>query len=99
MMSVLHALDANHDLVLSPGELAVAPSVLRRLDSSHKGHLDAEECGFFMPSNVTLPPGFLARARRSFMREKPVLAALDADHDGEISAAEMANSASTLQAL
>ena len=35
----------------------------------------------------------------AFMRENPVLAALDADHDGEVSAAEIANSFRTLKTL
>jgi len=37
--------------------------------------------------------------RRAFMRVNPVLAALDADHDGEISAAEIMNSSSALNKL
>ena len=41
----------------------------------------------------------LKRYRRDFMRENPVLAALDTDRDGEISAAEIANSAAALKSL
>ena len=46
-----------------------------------------------------LPPDAVQRARLTFMRENPVLAALDTDHDGEISAVEIANSPTSLKRL
>ena len=59
----------------------------------------AEECGFFIGANSKMPPDIVERARREFMRENPVLAALDTDHDGEISATEIANSSAALKKL
>jgi hypothetical protein len=92
LIPVLAALDADGDFVISPWELATAPSALPRLDRDHDGKLSPEECGFSL--------GPLSReAQREFMRAHPVLAALDADHDGEISAAEIRNSSRSLRTL
>ena len=44
-------------------------------------------------------PAFYERARIGFMRLHPVLATLDADHDGVISAAEIANAPAALKRL
>jgi Ca2+-binding EF-hand superfamily protein len=99
VVRVLFALDADHDLIISPWEMITAPTALRRLDANHDGKLSAEECGFGGGADSRLSPDVLARARREFMRVNPVLAALDADHDGEISAAEIANSSSALKKL
>jgi hypothetical protein len=85
---VLYALDADHDLTISAWEMFTAPQALRRLDTNADGALSPEECGS-MPG-----PG-----AREFMRVHRVLAALDADHDGEISASEIANSAAALRRL
>ena len=46
-----------------------------------------------------MPKEIVERTRLAFMRENPVLAALDADHDGEVSAAEIANSFHSLKTL
>jgi hypothetical protein len=85
-MPVLDSLDANHDLILSAGEIANAPKVLRSLDLNHDGVLDAKECG-------AIP------AALDFMSSHPVLAALDTDHDGVISASEIRNAAAALLQL
>jgi len=99
IVRVLKSLDANRDLVISPWEIITAPGALRRLDSVHDGKLNAEECGFSVgnSSGIGLETG--QRIRREFMRGNPVLGALDADRDGQISAAEIADSAAALKNL
>ena len=87
IISVLGALDANHDYVISADEIAAAPEALRRLDLDGDGNLSAEECG--------LSGG----PRAVFMRASPVLAALDTDHDSEISASEIRNAPAALMRL
>jgi len=96
---VLDALDADHDLNISPWEIITAPAALRRLDSNRDGKLSPAECGFFVGANASIPPDVLERLRRQFIRVNPVLAALDADNDGTISESEMTNSSSALKKL
>jgi Ca2+-binding EF-hand superfamily protein len=96
---VLGILDADQDLVISWWEIAAAPAALRRLDMDHDGKLSPEECGFSVGADSALGPEFVRRARLEFMRAQPVLAALDADGDGEISEAEIRNSPAALRKL
>jgi hypothetical protein len=84
---VVRALDADHDGIISAAEIANAPAALRTLDTDQNGALSAAECG---------AP---AKYRRQFMLFHPVLAALDRDRDGEISASEIANAPAALKAL
>jgi hypothetical protein len=83
-VTVLRALDLNHDLLISADEIANAPQALRSLDANSDGVLSAEECG--IPAE-------------GFMRVNPVLAVLDANHDGVISGSEIRNAASALERL
>jgi len=99
ILHVLAALDADGDLTISAAEIANAPAALRTLDRNHDGKLSAEECGFLPPGDFIGPPRLLAPHRGAFMRDNPVLAALDTDRNGEISAAAIANSAAALLAL
>jgi Ca2+-binding EF-hand superfamily protein len=96
-MPVVAALDADHDQVISAAEIAKASTVLRSLDKNHDGKLTAEECG------GSVVPGSDAqstkRAELAYMRFHPVLAALDADHDREISAREIASAPAALKTL
>jgi len=70
---------------------------LWKLDRNHDGKLTAEECGLKVdPSLEGIP---LGRARLAFMRVHPVLAALDTNHDGEISESEIRNAAAALRTL
>jgi hypothetical protein len=89
-MLVLRALDANHDNVISAAEIANAASALRTLDSNRDGKLSAEECGYLFEKRDF---------RLAFMRFHPVLAALDADHNGEISSSEIEGAAAALRTL
>jgi hypothetical protein len=97
-MPVLRALDADRDFTLSPWEIRNAPAALRKLDDDHDGKLTAEECGLHIDPN-SVPPAMLAQLRRRFMSFHLVLAALDADHDGEISAWEIEHAAAALKNL
>lgn len=97
-MPVLRALDTDGNLTLSPTEITGAPAALRRLDTEHEGKVTAEECGLYLdPDSVR--PTMRAQLRRDFMSSHPVLAALDVDHDGEISASEIDHSSAALKAL
>lgn len=97
-LTILRVLDADRDLTLSPWEIRNAPAVLRKLDIHYAGKLTPEECGLHIDPNST-PPALLAQLRRRFMSYHPVLAVLDADHDGEISASEMEHAAASLKTL
>lgn len=99
---VLGTLDADDDLILSPLEIANAPTALRRLDLDGDGVLSPREAGqrFGDAETVSgLDPEFIRQAGHGFMRLHPVLAALDADRDGAISAAEIGNSPEALRTL
>jgi len=99
VVRVLGVLDADQDLVISRWEIVTAPAALRGLDTDHDGKLSPEECGFSLGADSIRNPEFVARARLQFMRGHPVLAALDADGDGEISETEITNSAAALRKL
>jgi Ca2+-binding EF-hand superfamily protein len=101
IIRVVDVLDADHDHILSPWEISTAPAALRRLDRNHDGKLSSEECGFYLGDNpkINLDPQRVQRERLRFMRLNPVLAALDSDHDGEISADEIENSSAELRML
>jgi hypothetical protein len=97
-MPLLRALDTDGDVTLSPWEIGNAPAALRKLDTNHEGKVTAEECGLHIDPN-SVPPAMPAQLRRHFMSYHPVLAALDADHDGEISAWEIDHAAAALKKL
>jgi len=91
MMPVLMALDTDQDGIISASEIANAAVALLKLDKNSDNKLSAEECGLGVPH----PAG----AALAFMRLHPVLAALDANHDGEISASEILNAPAALLTL
>jgi Ca2+-binding EF-hand superfamily protein len=97
LLLVLGALDADQDNVISAKEIENAPAALWTLDRNHDGKLTAEECG--LKPDTNLDPMQLGRARLAFMRIHPVLAALDTNHDGEISDSEIRNAAAALRTL
>lgn len=96
LLAALAALDANHDGILSASEIANAPSALMKLDKNGDGKLSPEECGLRLPEALNLDPQVLKLA---FMRFHPVLAALDGDHDGEISSSEIRAAPQALKTL
>ena len=87
LILVLGALDTDRDNIISASEIAGASVALRRLDKNHDGKLSAEECGLRLPAR--LDPEAVTRFRLLFMKIHPVLAGLDADHDGVISSSEI----------
>jgi len=89
---VLVALDVNQDFVLSPLEIANAPAALTTLDRNGDGTLDISECLPQLVGGKIAPDAVL-------MRIHLVLAALDTDHDGLISASEIRDSPAALRAL
>lgn len=93
---IARALDADRDLAISPWEIATAPAALAKLDFDSDGKLSPEECGF-RAGQAARDPVFLQRARSRYMRMHPLQNALDADHDGEISASEISNSVAALK--
>ena len=97
-LAVLRALDADRDLTLSPWEIGNAPAALRQLDTNHEGKLTPEACGLHIDPN-SLSAAVLAQLHRRFMSFHPVLAALDSDHDGAVSAWEIDRAASSLRTL
>jgi Ca2+-binding EF-hand superfamily protein len=99
LILVLGALDADRDNIISAAEIANAPSALKKLDKNRDGKLTAEECGFGTPAKLALDIVLATRTRRGFMRIHPVLAALDADHDAEISLDEIKRAPAALKTL
>ena len=99
LILVLGAVDADRDNVISASEIAHAPAALKKLDKNHDGKLTAEECGLRLPARLEADPRILARFRLQFMRVHPVLAALDADHDGVISSSEIQRASAALWTL
>ena len=99
LILVLGALDADHDNVISAAEIANAPAALKKLDKNHDGKLTAEECGLRVPARLAADSQFVTRSRLWFMRFHPVLAALDADHNGDISSREIKRAPAALVTL
>lgn len=99
LLPMLSALDSDSDGVLSAAEIAQAALVLNALDKNHDGRLSAEECGARGEAFTRKKRAALLRASRAFMHLHPALAALDADHNGTISASEIRKAPSVLAAL
>ncbi len=88
-LPLMKALDVDGDYTISGRELILAPAALRTLDRNHDGKLDPWECG--AAAGSPRPAAFISR--------NPVLAAIDTDRNGELSAKEIASSSVSLQAL
>ena len=99
LILVLGALDTDRDNVISASEIANAPKALKTLDKNHDGKLTAEECGLRLPAKLEADPRVAARSRLQFMKIHPVLAVLDADHDGVISSSEIKRAPAALWTL
>ncbi|MFN7989644.1 MAG: hypothetical protein U0529_19380 [Thermoanaerobaculia bacterium] len=101
------ALDTDGDEVLSAAEIANAPAALKKLDTNGDGQLTMDELRPKRPDDGgpaggpkapdrSGPPPEAGRPKRPL---PPIVAALDADGDGVISAAEIANAAAALRKL
>lgn len=91
MPPILQALDANGDGVIDADEIANASANLKTLDTNGDGQLTHDE---LMPGH---PAGVSEGARPH--RVMPLVAALDTDTNGVISAEEIANAPASLKAL
>jgi hypothetical protein len=92
------ALDADRNGALSDDEIDGAPEVLRKLDKDGDGKITLEE--FRMPP--PRPPGDQEKPKNPRPPKgpvPPVIAALDADRDGTISAEEMQDASESLNKL
>lgn len=101
------ALDLDGDEMISATEIAKAPSSLKKLDLDGDGRLTREELRPKGPEGAPgagqgkggappAPPDGAARAKRP---APPIVAALDADGDGVISATELAAAPTRLKKL
>lgn len=101
MHPVIRVLDADHDRVVSATELANAPTALRTLDTDGDGIVAATELRPGRPANAPTPPADApARPPRDSRRgADPLMLALDANGDGDLSEGEVTNAAESLKAL
>lgn len=88
---VVAALDTDRNGILSPTELALAPTALRALDLNADGVLSADELRRFESSRSNRPGRISSGFNVAFT--------LDANRDGEIQAMEIANATLSLKTL
>ena len=88
------ALDVNKDGVIDATELANASAVLAKLDKNGDGQITLDELRPQRPADAPEP-----RADAPKRPLPPLLAALDTDGDGVISATELANAAASIAKL
>lgn len=94
---LLALFDADHDGVLSAAEISQAAAALAKLDQNADGQLTGDEMRPPRPEGKNpgeAPQGPPPQGHRP---PPPVIAALDADHNGTISAAELANAPEALK--
>lgn len=97
-LPVLVALDTDGNKEISAAEIQAAPAGLAKLDKNQDGKLDEEELRA-PGSGGRQGGGRPGRGGRGGMRAMPVHAALDADENNEISAAELQNAPAALLKL
>jgi hypothetical protein len=105
-MPIIMALDVNHDGIISADEIANAPAALKTLDKNGDGQLTKDE---YMPpppprrdgdTNAPAgPPPGDSQNGRHHRPVPPIIAALDTNGDGIISADEIANASASLLKL
>jgi hypothetical protein len=106
---VVRALDTDHDAEISAAEVENASAAIRTLDRNNDGNVSAEELRPVRPSlpaeaparpERTPPAGVSVRSRIEHEHPAiPVMLALDANSDGSLSSAEIANASTSLAAL
>lgn len=100
---MMAALDANHDGVIDSTELSKVSTVLAGLDKNSDGQLTADELRPGGPEGGKPPGGGEGRPEgRPAGKGRgvpPFIAAIDANSDGVIDAAEIANAATALASL
>lgn len=107
MSPVIRALDADHDGELSAAEITGAAAALLTLDTNKDGSLAADELRPARPADAPTPPADAPRRGPGgpggpgghARPVNPVMLALDANNDGALSAAEIANATASLKAL
>lgn len=101
LLKQLMSFDKNGDGVLTPDELpARMQSLFERGDANKDGKLTPDEIKS-MAGKQGMPAGNQGQdgQRTGMMRTDPILNALDADHDGVLSTAEVANAKQALLTL
>jgi hypothetical protein len=93
---VFAALDTNHDRVLSEDEIQAAVGALAALDKNLDGKITLEELRMPPPVEKDAPERPPGPPRHP---APPIIATLDANHDGTISADELANAPESLKEL
>jgi hypothetical protein len=100
---LIAALDGDRDGTLSGDEIAAAAEALSKLDTNSDGSLTRDELGPKPPvGKAGEPPAGpppAGRERDNKRPAPPAIAALDSDHDGTISAAEIKAAPESLKAL
>jgi Ca2+-binding EF-hand superfamily protein len=104
--TLLATLDKNHDGKLDPEELGFRPLRMQQQSGpppeppAKSARKTGRKTSRAANSSVNATAGTAAkRAQLNFVRLEPVLAVLDADHDGALSATEIANASDALKAL
>ena len=95
---MLMVLDTNHDGVISEVEIEAASEIIAKLDKNHDGKVTIDELRMPPPpEDGDEPKGPPPHDKKR--PAPPVIHALDADHDGTISAQEMENAPESLKVL
>jgi Ca2+-binding EF-hand superfamily protein len=98
---IVRALDADKDGVISAAEIANSATALKALDTDGDGKISASELRPARPADAPTPPADAPSADKPDrpIPDDPLMLALDANLDGELSAAEIANAPTSLKAL
>jgi hypothetical protein len=94
-LPLVMALDVNHDGVIDASEIANASAALKTLDTNGDGQLTKDE---YLPPHPPSADGS-APPPPHHHPQPTIIGALDANHDGVIDAAEIANATAALKTL
>lgn len=92
-------IDADKNGVLSAEEIAGAPAALATLDTNSDGNVTVAEIHAQRPANAPQRPTPPQGAEAPKPHGNPVMLALDADGNFELSSSEIANAATSLKTL